>query len=558
MSMMDAGAGGATSIANTLLQLVITLLRDMMRFAVKVSGQLGNGTLHAAGALMKSAQERANRGQVGLSRFTQLAQSREPVHVTDREVAKILRGELKKHGVTFAVEKHLDGSVTYHAEGKDASVVAHALEQAEQRVDELNRSRGEALERGEVIPDGDEHHRIELTEEQAAQLAGELREYGQTLQESGRNDEARTVDSLAEQAEQNRAIPTDAESLELVEEARAAQASAPEHMQAVQESITDERATIGAEPYRALIDTSIEPESVTMDAQTIVPMTEAQSEQLVAAVRDHTQAAPEQTTGAPSQDAPVVDVDRAAALESFAADIELNQSVELTPATVEILHDTFEREGWQPGTAGDQTPAAMRDVVELIESERTVQQQPEREAPQQAAPTPDVERGAPVQEPAPAQDAPVIDAPAQADAPIVEANTARNSGADPFGADEWGDDAHDIDDPAPELTAHAVAQEAPAPTLPPKPTIPAAQAAREMSAKTQQAQPVQSPSTRNEREGSIKGEKTQKPSLGQVVGKIVQGRTEAAKKDAAARQAQRDAGRTPGQQTPQMPTGRSR
>lgn len=545
MSMMDAGASGAMSMANTLLQIAVTLLRDLFRVTARVSSQLGRGSLHAAGAMLKSAQARADRGQVGLSRFTQLAQSREPVHVTDREVAKVLRSELKKHGATFAVEKHLDGSMTYHAEGKDATLIAHALEQAEKRVDELNRSRGEALDRGEAIPDGDEHHTIELNESQAQQLAGELRDYGQTLQDSGRHDDAATVESLAGQVEQNQVIPADAETLELVEEARSAHGATSETMQPVDEAIEDEQKTIEAEPYHALVDHSIDAEQVRADVQVIVPLNEAQAQQLAAAVRDHAQPAPEHAADTPSQSAPAVDVDRAAARGAIADDIEMNQSIELTPENTEILHTTFQQQGWTPGSEGDRTPRVMRDVVEVVEGERDVMRN---------AQTVEVERESQAQTPA----APAVDVPTQTQPATADLDTARSPSADPFGADEWGDDGHDIDEPTPELAPQQIEQEAPVVTLPPKPTISAADAARTPPTKTQQEQHVQAPSTTRERDGALKGDKPQKPTLGQVVGKIREARTETAKKDAAGRQAQRGAGLTPDQQAPQIPTGRSR
>lgn len=556
MSMQDAGASGAMSLINTLMQMALTIARDGLKYTMNVAGQVGRGSLHAAGAMLRNAQERSDRGQVSLNRFTQLAQSREPVHVTDREVAKILRTELKKHGATFAVEKHLDGSMTYHAEGKDATLIAHALEQAEKRVDELNRSRTDALERGETIPAGDEHHIIELSGEQATQLAGELREYSQTLQDSGRADEAAQAEALAEQAEQNHAVPANDESLELIEEARAAHGAEPELMQPVQEAIEDERATIDAEPYHALVDHSIDPEQVMAEPQVIVPLTETQAQQLSAAVREQAQ---------PAADAPAVDVDRAAQMESIAADIEVNASIDLTPETTQILHETFEKQGWLPGADVDQTPRAMRDVVELVEDERTIQQsapEQEREAPVQEAPaaTIDTEQAQTVEpEQVPEQAAPVVDVPTQAAPAVAAPEAVRNSSPDPFGADEWGDDDHDIDEPAHEVTAPEPTQDAPTTTLPPKPTMSAAQAAREAAGKTQQEQPKQAPATTREREGGAKIDRPQKPALGQVVGKIVEGRTQAAKKEAAARQSQRDVGLNPTQQTtPKTPTGPSR
>ena len=147
MSMMDSGASGASAIANTLLSASISIAQDLVKLSVRVAAQTANGSLHAAGAMLTTAhkelQTRGERGQVGLNKFTQLAENRELVNVADADVSRALKAELNKHGVTYAVEKQQDGTVTYHVQGKDVSLVAHALEQAQQRVDALNISRGE-------------------------------------------------------------------------------------------------------------------------------------------------------------------------------------------------------------------------------------------------------------------------------------------------------------------------------------------------------------------------------------------------------------------------------
>lgn len=60
---------------------------------------------------------------------------REIVDVDDDELVGEVRQELRKHGVTFAVERDEEGQHYLHVRGNDASLIAHALERAQERLD---------------------------------------------------------------------------------------------------------------------------------------------------------------------------------------------------------------------------------------------------------------------------------------------------------------------------------------------------------------------------------------------------------------------------------------
>ena len=47
-----------------------------------------------------------------------------------------LKSQLKRYGVTFAIEHGTDGTRTFHVQGKDVQVVEHALSVASERIDQ--------------------------------------------------------------------------------------------------------------------------------------------------------------------------------------------------------------------------------------------------------------------------------------------------------------------------------------------------------------------------------------------------------------------------------------
>lgn len=103
----------------------------------KGSGSARAAVAHFQDAFRQVIQKRMTTGQVSLSTFAaQTGGAREVLNIDSRTVARELTKELRRYGVTFAVDRIPGGGVTYHVAGKDAQAVAHALDRAGQRADE--------------------------------------------------------------------------------------------------------------------------------------------------------------------------------------------------------------------------------------------------------------------------------------------------------------------------------------------------------------------------------------------------------------------------------------
>lgn len=111
-----------------------------MHFSVTIAKTVTNAPYAAAAAVWGAAADAINHsrdtGRVALKTFTNLNDGRREVIVLDdRAVSKEFERELHRHGVTWAVEAHKDGSRTFHVQGKDAELVHHSLTVAAARVD---------------------------------------------------------------------------------------------------------------------------------------------------------------------------------------------------------------------------------------------------------------------------------------------------------------------------------------------------------------------------------------------------------------------------------------
>lgn len=119
-------------------------IRGSMKVAAgttRLSVRLAGGMLRALVALLDAASQasktRQTEGQVNLRRFTRVSDGkREVLPIQDAEVARVLTRELRRHGVTFAIEKNSDGTRTFHVQAKDAALIEHALTAAAVKVDE--------------------------------------------------------------------------------------------------------------------------------------------------------------------------------------------------------------------------------------------------------------------------------------------------------------------------------------------------------------------------------------------------------------------------------------
>lgn len=98
--------------------------------------------------------------------------------------------ELRRHGVTFAVERSADGTRYFHVEGRNAELVEHALRLAAARVDEQIRHTA-ARRQGDDRPPGqdeaidDEQAQIEIPKADRATLTAALDRAGRITPETG-------------------------------------------------------------------------------------------------------------------------------------------------------------------------------------------------------------------------------------------------------------------------------------------------------------------------------------------------------------------------------------
>lgn len=113
---------------------------SLTRSSARLTSQVGVHGLRAALGALQNAAHRLQtsgpeRGKVSLQAFSRAAQDRDVVGLEAKGITREVKRELARHGVLFTVERGKDGQSWVHIQGKDAKLVAHALEQAEQALD---------------------------------------------------------------------------------------------------------------------------------------------------------------------------------------------------------------------------------------------------------------------------------------------------------------------------------------------------------------------------------------------------------------------------------------
>lgn len=128
---------------NNTQRVTFELSRGAVKGTLHVTQAAGDSARQAAAqfrdALTQAINQKMTTGKVSLTTFAQNVNgAREVVSLDDQRVVRELDKELRRYGVTFAVEKQ--GSArTFHIAGKDAQVTSHALDNAMQRVDDRAR-----------------------------------------------------------------------------------------------------------------------------------------------------------------------------------------------------------------------------------------------------------------------------------------------------------------------------------------------------------------------------------------------------------------------------------
>ena len=115
----------------------IALVQGALKLSLKLAKDTARAPFVAVSAFAQTINSSREQGQVSLKKFTEIASGkRELLNIDEVAVSKELEKELKKHGVTWSVERHADGSQTFHIQGKDASLIEHSLATVAARVDE--------------------------------------------------------------------------------------------------------------------------------------------------------------------------------------------------------------------------------------------------------------------------------------------------------------------------------------------------------------------------------------------------------------------------------------
>lgn len=132
MALVETAEGMGQSV-------MVDLSRASFQATVTVAEKGLAGSWTALRALRDAARQvnakRATTGQVRLRTFARISRGeREIIDIGDSRTAAKITRELKRLGVTFAVDRVQDGRV-FHVQGSDAKVVAHALDVASEQVD---------------------------------------------------------------------------------------------------------------------------------------------------------------------------------------------------------------------------------------------------------------------------------------------------------------------------------------------------------------------------------------------------------------------------------------
>lgn len=421
--MQQAGSQLTRAGVRTSVAIAAGTTRVSARIGARAVGGTVRGLVALLDAVRQATRSRSQEGELSLRQFTRVVDGkREVVPIKDAEVARQLARELRRHGVTFAIERNADGSRTFHVQGKDAALIEHALTQASIRVDErIMRAReraGAEPETQDVSLTQEPGSRvIELDDAQKATLVDALRESGKEQENAG-------ADELAEQIERDGGVTLTEENVTAIDTALTGGHELPEHMGDVAAAVDEEKVAIAA--------TAGAVEDITLDQDApAAELVEAEAPEATVSLvlsgkeRDtlvsQVQSTVEKERGMIA--ATAEQQQEFSYLPQLAESIESTGQVELTPLNVERLHTVFADHDWTPGVDGDKTPEHMRWIVDAVAEEHQVLEERTVDPQQQ---TQDVDRSAGERENPYLRD----DLPAQ----TVPAAAVDGS---PFGADEW-------------------------------------------------------------------------------------------------------------------------
>lgn len=361
--LIDGAGSTAGQVVREVGRGSATVAKGATRLSVRVAGGMFKGVGSLYSVARKAARSRATTGEVRLKVFTREAHGkREVVPVKDADVARMFVRELRRHGVLFAVERHRDGTRTFHVQGQDASVIEHALSVAIARVD-ASLARLQAPDR-DVDPAPGERV-LNLTDEQKATLVETLR----STPEDPAVDKAPAAE-LADQVERDGAVVLTEENVDTIDAALGEPGEEPAALSEVADAVAEEKVAIAAGAEDATRDLAVPedapeipgepvpvelPAGEDLDSTVTVVLGDRERDTLVEGLQNA--AAVDQT----------VDPER---LTVLAETVEQESRVVLTPENIATLEQAFAAHGWTPGADDDSTPEHMRWIVEAVSEER--------------------------------------------------------------------------------------------------------------------------------------------------------------------------------------------
>lgn len=272
--LQQAGTQMGRTAATATTRAGIKVGKGTFGLGVGISAGVIYGTVKAILALVESSRQySAKHGhpiaanpeqQVGLREFNRIAEGkREFMPVQDAQIARQFSRELRKHGVTFAIEKQQDGSRMFHVQGKDAGVVEHALSTAAAKIDERiakTRTTGEVLDGDNLASPGERV--LEVNAETKENLSAALNEVANKEPatrirglhpDEGWKQWEPEVKELAKTIEKDSRIPLTFANVEILDEALSGHV--PINLEVVKEAVAEERNVFAAEATSDAIQT---------------------------------------------------------------------------------------------------------------------------------------------------------------------------------------------------------------------------------------------------------------------------------------------------------------
>lgn len=118
---------------------------------------LSDSLREMAEGIRERAHEQKWGSEIPLEDFAETVDGkREVVSLEDNELVEEVRQELRKHNVTFAVEQDDQDRFYLHVRGNDATLIAHALDRAQERLDARRLEQEPTLEGEEELSHSEE------------------------------------------------------------------------------------------------------------------------------------------------------------------------------------------------------------------------------------------------------------------------------------------------------------------------------------------------------------------------------------------------------------------